>query len=68
MVIFSIAIGGSGTKSLPLLLFDVRIMKVKRFLPVSSLEDEVVAVIIEFEKLVVKGFFVCKMLKRERRR
>lgn len=57
MVIFYLAIGGSGTKSLPSLPSDVEFMKAKGFLPVSSLEDEVVAATIEFEKLATKVFF-----------
>lgn len=40
MAIFSLAIGGSGTKSLPLLSSNVGIMNTKGFLSVSSLEDE----------------------------
>ena len=68
MVIFSITIGVPGTKSLPSSTSDVKIMKSKGFLSVSSMEDEVVAAIVEFEKLVAKWFFLCKMLKKERKR
>lgn len=42
-------------------------MTSKGFFPVSSLEDEVVDAIVEFEKLIAKGFYVCKMLKQKRR-
>lgn len=64
MAIFSLAIGGSGAKFLPSLPSDVGIMKAKGFFSVSSLEDEVVSSIVEFEKLVAEGFSMCKMLKQ----
>ncbi|KAI5442716.1 hypothetical protein KIW84_011668 [Lathyrus oleraceus] len=48
----------TGTKYLPWSSSDGGIMNSKGFFPVSSLDDEVVATIVDFEKLVAKGL-VC---------
>lgn len=48
MSIFSLAIGGSGTKSLPSLPSDVGIMNANGFLLVFCLENEVEVTIFEF--------------------
>lgn len=47
MNIFSLATGGLETKSLPSLVFDVKIMKAIGFFLVSNLLDEVLTTIVE---------------------
>lgn len=54
MVIFSLAISGSVTKSFPSLPSDVGIMNAKALFPVSILRFEVEVTIVEFEKLIVR--------------
>lgn len=60
MVIFSLAVDGSGMKHLLSLPSDAEIMNIKGFFPVSILRFKVEVSIIEFEDLVAREMiFFC---------